>query len=243
MINVDSIHSEVNQYFVSNPYPKFNEQIKISVRLLKNSDVKRVLFRAIVNGTNIHKVMEKENVSDIFDYYSTYIIMNQKSINYHFIFLTEDDAYYYTRDGIYQYPPTEDHDFVIIADFENPTWVTKSVFYQIFPDRFNSGNPKNSVQDGQYNFMGHTTSKLEWGQTPPEYSEGFCLDFFGGDLEGIKQKIDYFKTLGVNALYINPIFKAFTNHRYDCVDYFNVCDSLGGNEALIDLVEELHKMV
>jgi len=241
MLDLNSIHSEVNEYFVSNPYPKINEQIKITVRILKNVEIKKVFLRTLINGTNAHLQMDKEKKSDVFDYYSTYLIMNQKILNYHFIFITNNDVLYYTRDGVYEYPPTEDNDFVIMADFENPDWVTKSVFYQIFPDRFYCGNPKNSVKDGQYEFQGHKTIKVEWDKKPPEYNEGHCLDFYGGDLEGIKQKIDYFKKLGVNALYINPIFKAFTNHRYDCVDYFNVDDSLGGNAALIELVSELHK--
>ncbi|OHD18791.1 MAG: hypothetical protein A2086_03195 [Spirochaetes bacterium GWD1_27_9] len=236
-----SIHSAVNKYFVSNPYPTFFEEVKVSLRISKNNPIKRIFLRRLINGTNAHIEMKIERETKKFKYYSTNITINEKFINYHFVILTNDTVYYYNKKETLNYPPTEDNDFVIIADFENPAWVLKSVFYQIFPDRFYDGNPSNDVKDGEYSFDGHPTKKNNWGDKAPDYFEGFCVDFYGGDLQGIKQKIPYFKELGINALYLNPIFEAKTNHKYDCTDFFNVDKYFGGNEAFIDLVNELHK--
>ncbi len=136
---------------------------------------------------------------------------------------------------------TEDSDFKLVAGYESPAWVRQSVFYQIFPDRFCNGNPDNDVVNGEYRFDGHPTVKVPWGEPPKEYHEVFCLDFYGGDLEGIQQKVPYFKEMGFSALYINPIFHSATSHRYDCLDYFKVDPHLGGDEALADLRASMKK--
>jgi len=105
-----------------------------------------------------------------------------------------------------------------------PSWVRDAVFYQIFPDRFRNGRDDNDPPGTR-----------PWGEPPTPHS------FFGGDLWGILEKIDYLEALGVTALYLTPIFRASTNHRYDTEDYFEVDPALGGNEALKVLVEELHR--
>ncbi len=104
-----------------------------------------------------------------------------------------------------------------------PAWVRNAVFYQIFPDRFCNGDPRNDPPDVR-----------PWGEPPTARS------FFGGDLQGILDKLDYLQDLGVNALYLTPIFQASTNHRYDGEDYFQVDPKLGDNALFRKLVEELH---
>jgi neopullulanase len=106
-----------------------------------------------------------------------------------------------------------------------PEWVKHAIFYQIFPDRF-CRSSRNPLPRG---------IKLQpWG-TPPE-EQGFQ----GGDLYGIVDKLDYLQKLGVTALYLNPVFKSASNHRYHTYDYFEVDPLLGGNAALRELVDELH---
>ncbi len=237
----ESIFSEVNYQFVSNPYPTYNEYIKISFRVLKNNPIKRAFIRAIIDGGSNYIKMQTSRETKHFVYYEGWLKVSQRFINYHFVLDLGNEVWFFTRKGLFKHFPTEDNDFVIIADFENPHWVPKSVFYQIFPDRFCQGKPEISVKTGEYTYRNHQTIHLEWGTEPLPYNQGFCLDFQGGDLYGIKQKIPYLKSIGVNALYLNPIFKSMTHHRYDCIDYFNVDPHLGGNQALKELVEELHK--
>ncbi|MCX8028472.1 MAG: glycoside hydrolase family 13 protein [Brevinematales bacterium] len=236
-----TIFSEVNYDFVSNPYPRFNEYIKVSFRVLRNNPIRNVYMRAIIDGGSKYIKMTISRQTNYFTYYEGWLKVSQKFINYHFVIDIGSEVLFYTRKGIFTYVPTEDNDFVIIAEFENPDWVPGSVFYQIFPDRFNQGKPEISVKTGEYEYRRHKTIKLDWGTDPLPYHQGFCLDFLGGDLYGIKDKIWYLKSIGVNALYLNPIFKAMTNHRYDTIDYFSVDPHLGGNEALRELVDELHK--
>lgn len=235
-----SVFSEVNRHFVSNPYPTYNEYIKVSFRVIKNNPIKNAFIRAIIDGGSNYIKMLPSRQTRHFVYYEGWLKITQRFINYHFVIDGGSEVLFYTRKGIFHYFPTEDNDFVIIAHFENPDWVPRSVFYQIFPDRFYQGRPEISVKTGEYEYRKHKTIKLDWGTDPLPYNQGFCLDFQGGDLYGIKQKIPYLKSIGVNALYLNPIFKSMTHHRYDCIDYFNVDPHLGGNEALKELVDELH---
>ena len=104
-----------------------------------------------------------------------------------------------------------------------PDWVYGGVMYQVFPERFANGdssiNPKNSV---------------EWGSTPTR------LDFQGGDLYGVIQNLDHIESLGVNILYLNPIFLSTSTHKYDSWDHFKVEPSLGGDDALRALIKESH---
>ncbi len=236
-----SIFSEVNNEFISNPYPEAGDTITISIRMLKNREVDKVFFRGILNGGSELIPMNCTRKGETFVYYSCDLTLRQAQVNYHFQIHTKEEVFFYTRAGLLSYHPTEDHDFVIIADLDYPSWVPGSVFYQIFPDRFARGSREGGVQTDEYSFDCHTPIAMQWDQSPMEYREGFCLDFFNGDLSGIEDQLDYLEDLGVTALFLNPIFRGKTNHRYDCIDYFHVDEHIGGDEGLIKLTKALHK--
>jgi cyclomaltodextrinase / maltogenic alpha-amylase / neopullulanase len=104
-----------------------------------------------------------------------------------------------------------------------PSWSQGAVIYQIFPDRFANGDSTNDPPDTD-----------PWGSPP------HSRRFQGGDLAGITQRLDYLNDLGADLIYLTPIFTSPSNHRYDAVDYTQVDPSLGGNEALIELVKASH---
>jgi neopullulanase len=109
---------------------------------------------------------------------------------------------------------------------KTPDWAKNAIFYQIFPDRF-ARSPR----------LVHTHGLIfkPWGSPPAEQG------FQGGDLLGIVDKLDYLQDLGINALYLNPIFTSAANHRYHTYDYFQVDPLLGGNLALRELLDEAHR--
>jgi glycosidase len=107
---------------------------------------------------------------------------------------------------------------------ETPAWAKGTTMYQIFPDRFAAGT--DSPDNAQL---------AEWGAAPHPH------EFQGGDLAGIAQKAEYLADLGVEAVYLNPIFTSPSNHRYDAIDYFSVDPMLGGNEAFAAMVTKLHQ--
>ena len=237
-----SVYSDGSEAFVSSPIPTFGEKVTIKIRVDEQSPVKHVFLRTLVNGSEYLTEMKCAECQDGLQYYKTSIKVQEPVICYQFYLVTETQIFYYTQAGITTYVPDRTYDFKLITDYEQPKWVRGAVFYQIFPDRFCNGNPENDVKDGEYIFDGHPTIQVkDWNSVPLPFRKGHCLDFYGGDLEGIREKIPYLKELGVTALYINPIFHAATNHKYDCLDYFMVDPHLGGDKALAELSEALHK--
>jgi len=105
-----------------------------------------------------------------------------------------------------------------------PAWVKNAIFYQIFPDRFYNGNLLNDPENVQM-----------WGSKPNLWG------FQGGDLSGIIKQMDYLLDLGINAIYLNPIFMSASNHRYDTIDYFKIDPKLGDLETFHELINIAHK--
>lgn len=110
--------------------------------------------------------------------------------------------------------------------FQTPEWVRDAIFYQIFPERFHNGNPKNDPPGSE-----------PWGSTPK------LNNYMGGDLDGVLQKLPYLKELGVNAIYFNPIFEAPTsNHKYNTTDYMKIDPSFGDMQTFRAVVAKAHSM-
>lgn len=123
-------------------------------------------------------------------------------------------------------------------NFKTPEFLKGGIIYQIFPDRFyNSGTPKQGVPNER--------EMRPWGEEPywnEEQNKGYWNnDYFGGDLKGIEEKLPYIKSLGATAIYINPIFEAHSNHRYDTADYEKIDSLLGTEDDLKSLCREAEK--
>lgn len=239
---LDTIYSDSGAVFVSNPAPQKGETITIRIRMLENDELISVFLRIKEFGVEKLIQMQKEKVKNHLMYYKTDIVCNQNRIQYQFYIATPETIYYYTQHRITDYIPDETHDFVLLTDYKQPAWMKNSVCYQILTDRFRNGKPEISVKEGEYTYQGRTPVIMKnWNEEPFVYADSHCMDFYGGDLYGIIQKLDYLQDLGVTVLYLNPIFTAPTMHKYDCIDYFSVDPHFGGDEALAALSEELHK--
>lgn len=130
------------------------------------------------------------------------------------------------------------------ADYATPSWMHEGIMYQIMVDRFFHGEGTDellSAKDGQ-NIIVHT----DWNEMPvlniSENGDNFANDFFGGNLEGVRQKLPFLKSMGVSVLYFNPIFLARSNHKYDTSDYMQVDPMFGDEAALKRLCEEARKL-
>ncbi len=125
--------------------------------------------------------------------------------------------------------------------YPTPFWVYESVVYEIFPDRFSIGKGK-SVQDKASLYIDRGGTIKEWDEKPVATGDWrSSQSFYGGDLWGVGEKLDYLKDLGVNCLYLTPIFSSPSNHKYDGADYFKVDSQFGGNRALTFLVSKLKR--
>ena len=239
---LESVHSDGTAEFVSNPAPKLAETVMIRIRMYEDAPVKHVLLRTIPNGAERFSEMRISKRERGLVYYEAEMTMSENRMQYQFYLVCEDVVYFYTQKEITTYIPDHTYDFVLLADYVQPSWVKNAVFYQIFPERFCNGDPTNDVQDGEYQQDGWPTIRMKsWEDKALTYEEGHCLDFYGGDLQGVKEKIPYLKELGVTAVYLNPVFFAPSVHKYDCLDYFHVDPHFGGDEALAELSAALHE--
>ncbi len=157
-------------------------------------------------------------------------------LGYRFYLVTPDGNYNLNARGLYRSTPLDRDDFKCALFNNPPEWVQDAIFYQIFPERFCCGDPSTNVKDNEFVLAGSVAKAFPWG-APVDRQSGNC-SFYGGDLPGISQKIPYLQGLGINALYINPIFTSPSNHKYDVADYLNVDPHFGGNEALVKLRED-----
>ena len=124
-------------------------------------------------------------------------------------------------------------------NYTTPDWLDGGIIYQIFPDRFrNSGMPKSGVPDDRF-ICGDWSKQPEYRQTDEKCRLG--NDYYGGDLKGIEQKLGYLSELGVNCIYLNPIFEAHSNHRYNTADYLKIDPLLGTEEDLVSLIKSAGK--
>ncbi len=118
--------------------------------------------------------------------------------------------------------------------YKTPDWFKGGIMYQIFPDRF--------YKSGNCPIPDHKILRSDWGgiprYQPNEYGKILNNDFFGGNLNGIREKLPYLKELGVTAIYLNPIFEAYSNHRYDTGDYMKIDPLLGTAEDFDRLIAE-----
>ena len=238
---LQSVYSDGTARFVSDPVPRLFSRVKIRIRMYAGAPVRHVVLRLLQNGAEHLEEMFPAETKHGLVYYEAEVRVNQRRMQYHFNLICPDRIYYYNQREITTFMPDQSYDFVLLTDYVPPEWVRHAVFYQIFPDRFYNGDPSNDVRSGEYSQDGHSAIGMEnWEDVPLTYQQGRCLDFYGGDLEGIRQQIPYLRELGVTAVYLNPIFTAPSVHKYDCVDYFHVDPHFGGDAALAALSRDLH---
>jgi len=142
--------------------------------------------------------------------------------------------------AVYQDPPPSYQITVYDPAFTPPKYLTDGIMYQIFPDRFHRSRPPVSKRKDLY--LHENWDDLPLVGQDPRSGDHLAADFFGGDLEGIRQKLPYLKELGITLLYLNPIFKARSNHRYDTGDYHQIDPLLGDEDSLRKLCETAEEM-
>lgn len=235
---LQSVHHDGSECYVSNPYPRSGESVHLRLRVGASAPLREVYLRTFPDGEQALVPLRPGPVEPPVRWWEGELPIREPVVGYRFLLVADDGVWWYTAAGPAVHVPTDATDFRLLADYEPPAWVLESVFYQIFPDRFADGDPTNNPRPEEYEYRGHRPQTYPWG-APPSPGAPHSLTFYGGDLIGIRQRLDYLAGLGVNALYLNPVFTAYSNHKYDVVDYEHVDPHLGGDAALVALREAL----
>ena len=197
--------------YVNPPQPAENETITLRFRTAKD-DVDRVRLMTGVGGYD----MKKESTRGEFDYYTINWRLNEEPFRYCFEIQDGDELCYYNKCGTSK-EIVAFYEFVIVPGFSTPDWAKVAVMYQIFTDRFYNGDKTNDVESREYFYIGDYSRKVtDWNKYPDKMG---VREFYGGDLQGVIDKLDYLQDLGVEVLYFNPLFVSPSNHKYDIQDY------------------------
>ena len=221
--------------YVNPPQPAENETITLRFRTAKD-DVDRVRLMTGVGGYD----MKKESTRGEFDYYTINWRLNEEPFRYCFEIQDGDELCYYNKCGTSK-EIVAFYEFVIVPGFSTPDWAKGAVMYQIFTDRFYNGDKTNDVESREYFYIGDYSRKVtDWNKYPDKMG---VREFYGGDLQGVIDKLDYLQDLGVEVLYFNPLFVSPSNHKYDIQDYDYIDPHYGvivedGGEVLAEGVTE-----
>lgn len=211
VFNRRALFSDTTQDYVSPAQPKAYDKVTIRFRTAKNN-VDRVFLMC---GEKRH-MMEKVETDDSFDYYAYTLQLAKEKVTYYFEVELGRIVVRYDVRGLVR-EANEYYNFVIFPGFKTPDWAKGAVMYQIFVDRFYNGDTTNDVLTGEYNYISEHVHKVDnWEQYPANMD---VREFYGGDLQGVLDKMDYLEDLGIEVIYFNPLFVSPSNHKYDIQDY------------------------
>lgn len=227
--NKRAVFSDETENYRSPVEPEPGDAVIIRIRTKKNN----VDFVYLI-GPDGRKQMNLIESRDGFDYYGITLRVGTKTIHYYFEIISGKIRCYYNKSGVTR-EVDEHYSFGIVPGFKTPDWVKGAVMYQIFVDRFCNGDPSNDVVTGEYSYIDEKVKRVEDWNRPPKAMD--VRDFYGGDLQGVMDKLDYLQDLGVEVVYFNPVFVSPSNHKYDCQDYDYIDPHYGkivldGGEAL-----------
>lgn len=210
-MNTEAIFSDGTIEYRSPWEPKPHERVKLRVRVGHGRALDVTLCTP-----NYKLPMELDESGDVFDYYRVMVEVSEEPFSYIFKISQENETVYLDRYGVFE---TErwSYAFCIVPGFETPEWSKGAVMYQILVDRFCNGDKTNDVESNEYYYISIPSKKARaWNERPDNFD---VCKFYGGDLEGVRQKLYYLKSLGVEVIYFNPLFVSPSNHKYDIQDY------------------------
>ncbi|WP_339192713.1 glycoside hydrolase family 13 protein [Bacillus sp. FSL K6-1003] len=237
MMEYAAIH---HQPFSSDAYSYDGRTVHIKIRTKKgDADHIRLIWGDPYEyndgrwAANEHP-MRKIAATDMHDYWFAEVVPPFRRLQYAFVVTDHHEDIFFGSSGVCPYNEKTLETihyyfklpFVHETDtFQAPEWAKSTVWYQIFPERFANGREDLSPEN-----------VLPWGSKDPDVN-----DFFGGDLQGIVDKLDYVEDLGVNGIYLTPIFSAPSNHKYDTLDYYSIDPHFGDPELFRTLVSQIHQ--
>ena len=227
---LQAFFSDETELFRTPAEPEPGQPVVVCMRVEKGLDARICLQ---TSGAAAFVAMRKARTDDLFDWFEVEITCPDAPMAYRFLIDCQGSQIVYRRTGasflhesagleIMGFSADDDYqrDFRILPGFHTPQWARGALQYQIFPDRFANGDSFNDVRDAEYAYDGcHVRKIADWDAFPEQDD---YRHFYGGDLQGVLSKLDYLQSLGVEAIYFNPLFVSPSSHRYDVQDYDHI---------------------
>lgn len=237
------VHHDGSPLYASTLSPAIGETITLRVRTHRDEQPQNVVLRTVYDGEplNVRAEPEESHGVDVW-WVSTITVRNTRT---HYRWLLEGGAFGYqwlTAGGLVSFDVPDATDFVITATPSGPDWAFRSAVYQVFPDRFSRsrGAPADpaSPPDG-VDLPGWAVPRA-WTDAPEGRSPNTPVEYFGGDLDGVRERLPHIRDLGADVVYLTPVFPAGSTHRYDATTFDHVDPLLGGDASLESLVSAAH---
>lgn len=219
LINKEALYCDETENYRRPAWARTGEEVVFSFRTAAGEEdsVFFCLFRE-EGGIESYPMERQLRAGDEeFSVYLCRYVPGREALRYAFRVENQEECLWFDRWGISE--EEAKHCFVLTPGFVVPEWSRGAVMYQIFTDRFCNGDERNNVVDGEYRYLDRPVVHADWNSPVEDLDVG---RFYGGDLPGIRSKLDYLQDLGVEAIYLNPVFVSPSNHKYDSQDYDHV---------------------
>ena len=223
--------SDETEAFRSPAEPGINQWVTVRLRVEAGLEVQAALL--VGKGPN-RIPMARTHADALFSWYEVRFRCGLEPLTYRIAIDCGGEHFVYQKCGAHRLEDARSaaYDFRVMPGFHTPTWAKGALQYQIFPDRFANGDPKNDVAVAEYAYDSEQVKLAKSWDAPLKEDDYRC--FYGGDLKGVEEKLDYLQSLGVEAIYLNPIFVSPSSHKYDTQDYEHVDPHFG---AIVDDVD------
>lgn len=219
VLNKKALYTDTTSSYVQPMEPLGYDIVTIRFRTAKNN-----VDNVVLIANDEYLVMDLESQDELFDYYSFKYQLSNVKVSYYFKIISGKMISFYDTRGIVK-EPLDRYKLVIIPGFKTPDWAKGAVMYQIYVDRFYNGDATNDPLTDEYSYIGeHIEQVKDWDKYPAVMG---VREFYGGDLQGVIDKLDYLSELGIEAIYFNPLFVSPSNHKYDIQDYDNIDPHFG----------------
>lgn len=210
-LNRNALFSDETENYRTPEQPSKNSSVTIYFRTERDN------VDSVYLVTDSEKFeMTKYKIEGIFDFYQVELFVEEEIVKYYFEVNIGRIKCYFSKIGV-TIDIQEHYSFSIIPDYRIPNWARGAVIYQIFTDRFYNGDKGNDVENREYIYIQDGVTKVDdWNKYPDMMG---VREFYGGDLQGVIDKLDYLKDLGIEVIYFNPLFVSPSNHKYDIQDY------------------------
>ena len=211
VLNFQALFTDGSSNYMNPVEPKTGDEVTVRFRTARENAEHVFLC---VNGEK--KEMQIASKTERFDFYESSFFMGTEIADYYFEIHSGGTCCYFNKKG-----PARDlepfFNYKVTPGFSTPDWAKGAIFYQIYVDRFANGDTSNDVLNREYIYINQPSKKIDdWYRYPEEMD---VRNFYGGDLQGVLDHLNYLKGLGVDVIYLNPIFVSPSNHKYDIQDY------------------------
>ncbi|MEV8267158.1 glycoside hydrolase family 13 protein [Microbacterium sp. NPDC076911] len=229
-------HHDGSPLYVSNLEPAIGDRVAVRLRVPSSyAPLSAVRVRSNPDHEPAWAEAELLGAVDGWDWWQAEIVVANPRHGYRWLLVQQEgEAIWLNQTGLHHIETLDAEDFALVANAAPPAWLNETVMYQIFPDRFARS------ADAEGRELPEWAIPAEWDDPVNGVMPHRTNQFYGGDLDGIIEKLDHLEQLGVNLIYLTPVFPAASNHRYDASSFDEIDELLGGADAYQRLIEAVH---